>query len=200
MQSLPEIGLGGKKKKNSQSSFLPACMATPKTLRSAAQCISACLHHIRALFLQPAVWMGLLYELARSSEETLITSMGRDTQSCWWTLPRVIEYFSSAKCVYITGTTDSTVKKSRKSQVSVNITQLHWFQQGNLVNTNGESGLTCGNHPLPASPKAKPFQSVDEVALQGGLMEHTYRPTGAQQRSLSNTGISEWWVQPIKSR
>lgn len=82
MQSRPEIGLRGGGGQNSQPSFLPACMVTPKTLRSAAQRISACLHHIRALFLQPAVQMGLLYELTRSSEEMLITSIGRDTESC----------------------------------------------------------------------------------------------------------------------
>lgn len=47
--------------------------------------------------------------------------------------------------------------------------QLHGFQQGNLANTNRESGLTCGNYPLPTSPKAKPFQSVEEASSPGRL-------------------------------
>lgn len=58
------------------------------------------------------------------------------------------------------------------------------MQVGNLV-----SHVEVNPSSLPA--KANPFQSIDEVAPQGALMEHTYPPAGAQQRSLSNTGISE---------
>lgn len=187
MQSLPEIQLGGKKK-NSQPSFLPASKVTPRTPRSAVQCISACLHHISALFLQPAVRTGLLCELARSSEEKLITSMRRDTQSCWWTLPRTIEYFS----MFITSTTISTTKKSSKSQVSMNITPLHWFRQ---CNTNGESGLTCGNSPLPASPKSQAFPEC-WWGVSPGRFNGTHLPS---HRSPAEIPFEHWYFRMMSA-
>ena len=90
---------------------------------------------------------------------------------------------SAALSVFITGTTDSTIKKSCKSQVSATITQC------SCTDFNRESGLTHGI--TPSRFPQKPFQSADEAAPQGGLMEHAYPPAGAQQRSFSNTGISE---------